>query len=200
MRVDYFDVLKTFQYLIDNKGIYGVVIDGYNSLSFNSTSNEYLIIRNFLIHQRNFTVQNDIASFVVVHPRNTIVEKKEELPEPEVFSLSGGAEWGNKADTILVYNRPYFRQDITDTTCSLTTKKMKKQKLMALPGTIKFGFNRYSNRYMFNGRDRLEEIKNGHSDDYYISKSDLKKVVGEKNKDFNKLVDDLYGEQEELPF
>jgi twinkle protein len=198
---DYFDVLKTFQYLIDNKGIYGVVIDGYNSLSFNSTSNEYLIIRNFLIHQRNFTVQNDIASFVVVHPRNTIVEKKEELPEPEVFSLSGGAEWGNKADTILVYNRPYFRQDITDTTCSLTTKKMKKQKLMAIPGTIKFSFNRYSNRYMFNGVDRLEEIKNGHSDDNYISKSDLKKVVGEENnKDFNQLVDQLYDQQEELPF
>jgi len=73
---------------------------------------------------------------------------------------------------------------------------VKKQKLMALPGTIKFAFNRYSNRYIFDGVDRLEEIKSGYGTDIHISHSELK----EKKEDFNNLVDKLYNEQDELPF
>ena len=154
------EVLSAFKYLKETEDLYGCIIDGYNSLVFDTHSQEYLQIRNFLIDQRIFTNNNNVCTFVVVHPRNTGKDQRGEVPEPDVYTLSGGAEWGNKGDIILCYNRPRYWEDRLDTSCYIKSLKIKKQKLIALPGQCDMTFNRATNRYLFNGQDLLQDLIN----------------------------------------
>lgn len=154
------DVLAAFKYLNDTEGIFGCIIDGFNSLSFEIHAQEYLSIRSFLIKQRNFTNENNITSIIVVHPKNPSTNHQGEVPEPDTYSLSGGAEWANKACCVLSFNRPRFFSDRLDTSCYIKTLKMKKQKIMALPGQCNMTFDRIKNRYLFNGRDPLQDLIN----------------------------------------
>jgi len=49
----------------------------------------------------------------------------------------------------MTYHRPNFYVDIGDTACVFGTKKIKRQKDMALPGDIDMKFDRRKNRFMF---------------------------------------------------
>lgn len=138
-----------FKYLIDNEGIDGCVIDPYNQLAFDSTGSEYLQIRNFLQIQRRFYIENNVIGLIVAHPKNPSPNDNGSIDPPQVYQISGGAEWNNKSDVIMTYHRPNFYVDIGDTACVFGTKKIKRQKDMALPGDIDMKFDRRKNRFMF---------------------------------------------------
>lgn len=138
-----------FKYLVDHEGVDGCVIDPYNQLSFDSTGTEYLQIRNFLQAQRRFYIENNVVGVIVAHPKNPNPNDNGSIDPPQVYQISGGAEWNNKSDVIMTYHRPNFYVDIGDTSCIFGTKKMKRQKDMALPGDIDMKFDRRTNRFLF---------------------------------------------------
>ena len=138
-----------FKYLIDHEGVDGCVIDPYNQLSFDSSGTEYLQIRNFLQTQRRFYIENNVIGIIVAHPKNPNPNDNGSIDPPQVYQISGGAEWNNKSDVIMTYHRPNFYSDITDTSCIFGTKKIKRQKDMALPGDINMMFDRKKNRFLF---------------------------------------------------
>ena len=143
------NINATFKYLIDNKKVDGCVIDPYNQLSFDSSGTEYLQIRNFLQTQRRFYIENNVIGIIVAHPKNPNPNDNGSIDPPQVYQISGGAEWNNKSDVIMTYHRPNFYIDIGDTTCTFGTKKIKRQKDMALPGDISMQFDRKKNRFVF---------------------------------------------------
>jgi len=138
-----------FKYLIDNEGVDGCVIDPYNQLAFDSAGSEYLQIRNFLQMQRRFYIENNVIGVIVAHPKNPNPNDNGSIDPPQVYQISGGAEWNNKSDVIMTYHRPNFYIDIGDTSCTFGTKKIKRQKDMALPGDIDMRFDRKKNRFVF---------------------------------------------------
>jgi len=138
-----------FKYLIDHEGVNGCVIDPYNQLAFDSTGTEYLQIRNFLQTQRRFYIENNVIGVIVAHPKNPNPNDNGSIDPPQVYQISGGAEWNNKSDVIMTYHRPNFYVDIGDTACVFGTKKIKRQKDMALPGDIDMRFDRKKNRFVF---------------------------------------------------
>ena len=138
-----------FKYLVDKENVDGCVIDPYNQLSFDSTGSEYLQIRNFLQLQRRFYIENNVIGIIVAHPKNPSPNDNGSIDPPQVYQISGGAEWNNKSDVIMTYHRPNFYVDISDTACIFGTKKVKRQKDMALPGDIDMRFDRKTNRFVF---------------------------------------------------
>ena len=67
--------------------------------------------------------------------------------------------WGNKMDNIMVIHRPKFLTDPMDTTVEVHVRKIKKQKLVGIPGTCVFDFKRSTNRYYIDGISPLSDGK-----------------------------------------
>ena len=81
-------------------------------------------------------------------------------PEPDVFDIADGAMWNNKMDNILIYHRPYHGEDKTSPVCTFSSKKIRRQKIVGLPATIQFEYDRRKRRYSFNGNDYIEIVIN----------------------------------------
>ena len=96
-----------------------------------------------------FYIENNVIGIIVAHPKNPNPNDNGSIDPPQVYQISGGAEWNNKSDVIMTYHRPNFYSDITDTSCIFGTKKIKRQKDMALPGDINMMFDRKKNRFLF---------------------------------------------------
>jgi hypothetical protein len=66
--------------------------------------------------------------------------------------------WGNKVDNIIVLHRPYILTDQLNTTVEVVVRKVKKQKLVGVPGSSTWNFSRITNRYYIDGYNPLEHI------------------------------------------
>ena len=84
-----------------------------------------------------------------VHPTKMQERLDGSYPEPNVFNIAGGAMWNNKLDNILVYHRPNYHVDKNDSTCTMTSLKIKRQKIVGKKGTAEFGYIRKSRRFDF---------------------------------------------------
>ena len=80
--------------------------------------------------------------------------------KPNMYrDIEGGQMWSKKADNILFYYRPNFAINIKDPLCIVGSQKIKKQKLVGIPGDVEYTFDRALNRYIdrsgiddFNGK------------------------------------------------
>ncbi len=77
------------------------------------------------------------------------------LDRPNQWNLSGGNMWNNKCDNILSINRPNYFQDMSDTSVDFHSLKIKKQKLVGIPGTVPMVYDRRCNRYFIGGQTAL---------------------------------------------
>jgi hypothetical protein len=59
-------------------------------------------------------------------------------------------------DNILIYHRPNHGEDKSSPVCTFSSKKIRRQKVVGLPGTVTFELNRKSRRYFFNGVDYMK--------------------------------------------
>jgi twinkle protein len=69
---------------------------------------------------------------------------------PSVFNISGGAMWNNKMDNIMIYHRPNWHIDPSDRSCELYIRKVRRQKIIGIPGDITFEYSRQQRRFTFN--------------------------------------------------
>jgi len=78
---------------------------------------------------------------------------------PTVFHLAGGAMWNNIADNICFIHRPRKKTDPNDNTTLFISEKIKKQKIVGIPGEVELTFDRFSNRFMIkNENGTTDEI------------------------------------------
>ncbi len=76
---------------------------------------------------------------------------------PDLYDVSGGAMWGNKIDNMISVHRPNQQTDPTGTKVEIHVKKIKKQKLVGIPGYMDMEFDRTTNRYYVNGVSPFEQ-------------------------------------------
>jgi twinkle protein len=154
-------VMKYFEYVIENNQIDGSFIDPWNQLIHSTTMREDQYLSNELTKCKRFAEKHNICFVISSHPKSTGKNGDGSLPVPDQYSLSGGAMWNNKADNILAIHRPNYHTDKMDTTVDFYSHKIKKQKLVGLPGMVSLNFERKTNRYYINGFSPLtkHEIK-----------------------------------------
>jgi len=157
-------IKERFLELIIKENIEGCIIDPFNQLqndyaTFGNRTDKYL---EFLLSDfSRFAQVNQILFVVVAHPKLMRKEKDNpNYPEPDVFDIADGAMWNNKMDNILIYHRPNHGEDKQSPVCTFSSKKIRRQKIVGLPGTITFELNRRARRYMFNGIDPMQELIN----------------------------------------
>lgn len=151
-------IKEIFLELIIKEKVDGCVVDPFNQLSndynvVNGRDDKYL--ETFLSDCTKFAQLNDQYFFIVAHPKMMRKDPDGNYPCPDVFDLSGGAMWNNKMDNILIYHRPNHQKDPTDQTCTLTTKKIRRQKQVGIKGTVEFELLRQTRRFLFEGKDYL---------------------------------------------
>jgi hypothetical protein len=209
-----------FAELIIKHSIDGCVIDPFNQLdndwaSAGGRDDQYIAV--FGAKQKRFALTNDIYQIIIAHPKGgrELLNEKNQYAEfknagnygrPALYDLAGGAMWGNKMDNVLVTYQPYYNSRIDDGNLQtikhprltqFVSQKIKKQKLIGLPGSANLIFN--VKQYRFYEENGYEEYLD-HSDDSIrglpkegvyspfdpeykqnLAKEDLNMVIDEKN-------------------
>lgn len=136
-----------FLYCIKEYGVGGVILDPFNQLTHQYDGRDDIYIGNFLAIRTRFARENNIYYHIITHPKSVRVDKDGEYPVIHFMDLSGGAIWSAKVDNFLSGRRPKQKSDPADTTFEIHSLKIKKQKLVGIPGVTIFNFDRKSSRY-----------------------------------------------------
>ena len=110
---------------------------------------EDLYLEKMLNKWGRFAQDQDIYAIIVHHPKTPMSNGTTKVySEPDVFTLSGGAMWNNKMSNILCYHRPNYFVNPMDKWCTVSSQKIKKQKLNGIPGKVNFLYNPDTMRFM----------------------------------------------------
>ena len=99
--------------MILKKGVDGVMIDPFNQLDKNQSKMERddQYLSEALKDIKRFDLLNGVCYNIIAHPKNPQYQRDEPLPAVRMYDLAGGAMWGNKVDSITIYDRPEFHKD-----------------------------------------------------------------------------------------
>lgn len=111
---DFFEVAQKH---IDQDGVKTIMLDPWNELmhdyaQFGNREDRYLSFT--LGSIRDFAERNNIHQFIVAHPR-TMYEKRKDgkYDAPSLYQFSGGAQWANKAQTVICVYRDSFEGNVS---------------------------------------------------------------------------------------
>lgn len=162
-----------FSELIIKEKIDGCLIDPFNQLdndwaSAGGRDDQYISV--FGAKEKRFALTNKIYKIIIAHPKGGMQKLSEKDQDPELknagnykcsdlYDIAGGAMWGNKMDNVLCTYQPYFQTRVNNPKRLLSdngnflrmtqfkSQKIKKQKLIGIPGTANLVFNVKEMRY-----------------------------------------------------
>ena len=104
---------------------------------------------------KKFAIDNNVAFHLVAHQLTPQFIKNEDYPCPDGYKIKGGGTFADKADNVVSVWRPFRRSNIKDATVKIVVSKIKKQKLVGIPGIVELFYDVCKNQY----RDTLESIE-----------------------------------------
>jgi hypothetical protein len=149
-------IREYFAYIASIEKIDGTLKDPWNKMvhTYAGREDQYLATQ-FPIEQR-FAREQDLCSIITAHPKSPgRLEQGKPLPIPDQYWISGGQMWDNMFDNILAVHRPEYHLNKGSTAAQFISHKIKKQKLVGIPGSVDFDFERKSNQYLYNGASPL---------------------------------------------
>jgi twinkle protein len=150
-----------FKELIVRHGVDGVLTDPFNQMDkYKGWQTDKIdqYISDFLTHEKRFAQMHNVYKLIIAHPVKLQKNGQGNYDAPDYYDLHGGSMWFNKLDNILCYHRPYSKTDPTNPLCEFHSQKIKKQKLVGLPGSVELTYDRKSNRFKENGYSPFELI------------------------------------------
>ena len=87
------------------------------------------------------------AALYVAHPRKLMKDKDGKYIVPDIYDLSGGSEFANQIDNLVVIDRPNSHIDKSDKMVNVYIRKIRKQKLVGRPGVVPMYFDIAKSRY-----------------------------------------------------
>jgi hypothetical protein len=108
------NIIETVESIKATEQVDGLLIDPWNEVDVDieDNSNETLYIGKSLSRIRKFSRKHNLATWIVAHPTKLRKEKtpegKWEYPIPDLYSISGSANWYNKADNGIVIWRDFL--------------------------------------------------------------------------------------------
>ena len=140
--------------------IKNVVYDPYNKI-MHDMGNERgdIYVSNFMTKIKRFAVKNDVSSNLIAHQLTAQKDEQGRYVKPDLNKIKGGGAFSDGADHVCYAWRPDRALDFASTTVQMGSQKIKKQKLVAIPGDVYgIGFSRKKNRYSYNGKDPFEQV------------------------------------------
>jgi twinkle protein len=153
------EIEANFQYLIDEHGVSGFVIDPHNQVDHDKKLGERddEFLSRYCKSRKRFATENQIYYFMVIHPPKLKKEASKDYDAPDIYDMNGGAMFANKLDNIITVHRPFKTSNPKDTSVEIIVGKIKKQKLVGVPGTKIFEFNVKDGRYYLDGFNPLND-------------------------------------------
>lgn len=121
-----------------------MVIDPWNEVIHNKSNHltsDYL--SEALMKVRRFGREYDVHMFIVAHPRLPIPDKNGNYPRPELYHISDGAMWRNKAD----YGWTAHRADLTRHEIEIHVQKVKYKWMGKVAPPVLFDYDLRSGRF-----------------------------------------------------
>lgn len=135
-------ILDAAKSLVRRKGIKCLVIDPFNRVEAEASSkSETLQISDFLDKLTNFAQQNDVLVILMAHPSKRPKTKDGAIEVPNLYDISGSANFYNKADYGIIVHRNY-PEDLVE----VHVQKVKFRNLGQV-GTAHFKYNINNGRY-----------------------------------------------------
>ena len=142
------DVEANFEYCINELGCDGVILDPYNALSDRTDQRDDKHLQEFLNKRLRFAKHHNINYVILAHPNGNRKPNKDGEYEPvRYFDMAGGAMWSSKVHNFMVVHRPLQNTEPGNTLVEIIILKIKKQRLVGIPGTVRYSFERGTNRY-----------------------------------------------------
>lgn len=159
----YYDlILEKMQFLIRKAGVNACIIDPYNQVEhlMEKGQREDLYISKFMSKMKRFAIDNNVSFHLVAHQVTPMFKGKEDYPQPDGYKIKGGGTFADKADNVIAVWRPYRRSDSTNNSVDIIVSKIKKQKLVGIPGDIRIYYDVAKNQYRCNEFDNTEDLPN----------------------------------------
>lgn len=145
-----------FRKLIQEEKISGSFIDPFNQIEEDHGKRDDQFLSSFLKSRKKFATQYNLCDVISAHPKAMNKNKEGGYDVPDIYDIAMGAMWANKMDNIISLHRPHYHTDPKNTAVEVHVKKIKKQKLVGIPGISYFDFSRGKNRYYQDGKNPLE--------------------------------------------
>ena len=137
--------------LVQERGIDGLVIDPWNQLDNESSSDAYgLGLSNKLRIAKKYAIKRNLYYIIIMHPHSDYykqIRKDQDLPYVYPHNLEGGAQWNNKLDCFVSVLRPDFYKDPLSTAVNVNVTKVKEQSIMGYPGITLFDYSTSTGRF-----------------------------------------------------
>ena len=157
-------IFSKMKFLIRKYGVDACVIDPYNQVDHKMKSGERedLYISRFMSKLKKFAVDNDISMNLVAHQLTPDTQGRTDYPKPDTYRIKGGGTFTDKADNVIAVWRPYRKSDYQNPEVNIIVEKVKKQKLVGIPGMMKVNYDFAKNQYYDENEPKLIPSKNEH--------------------------------------
>lgn len=143
------NIFEKTKFLISRKGIKALIIDPYNQIDhmMERGEREDLYISRFMSQLKRYAVKFDLCVVLIAHQTTPLFTKDEDYPMPDRYKIKGGGTFSDKADNVLIVWRPYRRSDPNNKEVRFIACKIKKQRLVGIPGEATLYYSRAKNQY-----------------------------------------------------
>lgn len=148
--------------LVIKKNVTGAVRDPFNQEAHddvNMRDDKY--ISKYLKASKRFIQNKDTKIYYIIaaHPdkNSAAMNKDGELVAPHMYSIAGGAMWPNIVDNMISIHRPYRVKEHENPLVEVHVQKVKKQKIVGIPGLIEASFNYKESRYYYGNRNAISD-------------------------------------------
>lgn len=167
-------ILSRFKYIVRRYGVNCCTIDPYNNIDhlMDRGEREDLYISRFMTKLKKFSIDNDICFGLVAHQVTPMFQGKEDYPQPDIYKIKGGGTFSDKADNVMSVWRPHRKSNYSDPGVKVILGKIKKQRLVGVPGEVDFLYSTIENRYS----DGSENLRMSEINYNYIEPQEFKSV------------------------
>lgn len=156
-------VKERFLEMIVKEKVTALIIDPFNQLTHDyGRQRSDLYLETILGDFNRFAKGNSVPMLIVAHPKTPDKNSDGNYKVPEATDISGGMMWMNKCDNVVIYHRPRSITAPEDVTCTIYTKKIKRQKSVGRVGWMDCEYDRMKRRFMFDGTDPMDALLNNH--------------------------------------
>jgi len=142
---------RKFVELMIKENIDGCLIDPFNALvrDFRSGVRDDQYLQEFFRVQKKFALENNIFMLIIMHPNGSMTkdERTGDYKPPGVYNIAGGAMTLNKTDNLLIFHRPYYNSEPSNTTSQFFSKKIKKKNINGNTGECILTYNVLERRF-----------------------------------------------------
>ena len=166
-------ILEKARTLVRRNGIKGLIIDPYNYLEDDRGRSETDFVSKLLSKLKTFAKRNDLLIFLVAHPTKLQKNKEGIYNPPDLYDISGSANFNNKADIGISVFRHFEPEEV----CVEVNILKVRFKHLGRKGTVYFKYNLNNGRYVPYRMNQLEEVEWDNENKLFKARTDAEQTA-----------------------